>query len=272
MHRHYVAKHYDKHRSRGKSHDHMLVPRKCHNFIKSCIITRYTKANSRVLDMCCGSGGDIAKLKSAGCSQYIGVDISQGACERAQVRLENTQLSGDVIVSDAFGDEMLQIVTHLRPFDVVNCQFALHYSFDSVEHAMGAFKIVSSALKVGGVFLGTVADGDKLDVRRATLGKKFGDRYFKVAFEKQDSSEYGDAYAFTFNGAVDNLVEYATRECTFRKLAESVGLRVDMWENMSTLATELRYVNDDQWNRMGCTDIVDVTSLYSVFACTKIDR
>lgn len=248
----------------------MLIPRTCHNFVKSCIISRFINPGSRVLDMCCGNGGDINKLKSAGCVQYIGVDISQGACERAQARLENKQLSGDVIVIDAFGSEMLEIVTHLRPFDVVNCQFALHYSFDSAEHAGSALQIVSKALKLGGVFIGTVADGDKLDARRTALGKKFGDRYFKVAFEKQEPSEFGDAYAFTFNGAVDNLTEYATRQITFRQLAESVGLRVDMWENMSKLANELRYHHEDQWSRMGCTDVVDVTSIYSVFACTKV--
>ena len=271
MHRRNIAQHYDTYRSRGKSQDHMLVPRKCHNFVKSCLINRFTKEQSRVLDMCCGNGGDIAKLKAAGCVQYIGVDISQKACERAQARLENSQLMGDVIVSDAFGCEMLEIVIHLRSFDVVSCQFALHYSFDSFEHARSALQIVSNALKVGGAFIGTVADGDKLDIRRTALGKKFGDRYFKVRFKEQDPSEFGDAYAFTFNGAVDNLTEYATRQCTFRRLAESVGLRVDVWENMSKLATELRYDHEDQWCRMGCTDVVDVTSLYSVFACTKVD-
>jgi mRNA (guanine-N7-)-methyltransferase len=202
--------------------------------------------------------------------QYIGVDISHGACARAQERLRNADLQGDIIVSDAFGSDMMQIVTSLRSFDLVNCQFAMHYSFDDVAHARNAMRVASAALKDGGVFIGTVADGDKLDARRQTLGKKFGDRYFRVVFEEREARDFGDAYAFTFNGAVENLTEYVTRKDTFANLATEMGLKIEMWENMSSLASRLRHDYPELWSRMGCTEIVDVTSLYVVFACIKV--
>lgn len=236
------------------------------------MIEKHAHGRQRVLDLCCGNGGDIFKFANARCAQYIGVDISQGACERAQSRLQDTTMAGDVIVADAFGNETLEIVKALKAFDVVNCQFALHYSFDSEERAKTALQIISSALRNGGTLIGTVADGDTLDARRRKLGKKFGDRYFRVNFTNRIESEYGDAYAFTFNGSVDGLTEYVTRRETFQRLAADAGLTLVHWENMAPFAGRAMNENRELCARMDCTEVVDVTNLYNVFVFERAQQ
>lgn len=210
------------------------------------------------------------KLASTGCTQYIGVDVSEGACGRAQARLsECDAMNGEVIVGDAFGDDMMKIVSSLIPFTQVNCQFALHYCFGNEESARAAFRVVACALRNGGRFFGTVANGDVLDVRRRHLGRRFGDRYFKVAFEREEATDFGDAYAFTFHGAVENLTEFATRRTTFTRLAEEAGFTVELWENMATFAARKSHDHTELWEAMQCSDIVDVTKMYAVFSCTR---
>lgn len=264
-----VRTHYDKRRPRFN--DHMLPVRKLHNFAKMCLI-KACGQQQRVLDLCCGNGGDVQKLKSIGCAEYIGIDISEGAAERATCRLRESNMQGDVFVGDCFGDEVFQILSGLRAFGLVNCQFALHYAFFSEDCVRKAFRNIAQSLMPGGVLVGTVADGDKLDRLRGALGKKFGDRYYKVAFASKEASDFGDAYAFTFSGAVDNLTEYATRKSVFSALAAEAGLEVRVWENMSLFVQRMMHEESRMFHSMDCDErIPDVTGMYAVFLCVKRD-
>ena len=48
-------------------------------------------------------------------------------------------------------------------FDVVNCQFAIHYFFENAETLDTFCKNINSVLKVGGYFIGTCFDGDRVN-------------------------------------------------------------------------------------------------------------
>lgn len=48
-------------------------------------------------------------------------------------------------------------------FDVVNCQFAIHYFFENAEILDTFCKNINSVLKVGGYFIGTCFDGDRVN-------------------------------------------------------------------------------------------------------------
>ncbi len=55
------------------------------------------------------------------------------------------------------------LLDHLPPgleFDLVSCQFALHYSFSSETKVRGMLANVSGRLKPGGVFLGTIPNAN----------------------------------------------------------------------------------------------------------------
>ena len=45
-------------------------------------------------------------------------------------------------------------------FDIVSMQFCLHYSFETKEKAHMALRNVTSNLKSGGLFIGTVPDAN----------------------------------------------------------------------------------------------------------------
>ena len=50
-----------------------------------------------------------------------------------------------------------------KGFDVVNCQFAIHYFFENAETLDTFCKNINSVLKVGGYFIGTCFDGDRVN-------------------------------------------------------------------------------------------------------------
>jgi len=50
-------------------------------------------------------------------------------------------------------------------FDIVSCQFAFHYSFESLEQAECTLKNVSDHLKPGGFFIGTMPNSNDLVAR-----------------------------------------------------------------------------------------------------------
>jgi len=136
----------------------------------------------KLLDLACGKGGDLAKwLKcSTGVKEYIGVDIAQNSLsdfvERLKTRpLDDQRKISKLICADLGSDSLLsstletcslsQINTnqHQRSslsdlycwqkiiplqandrgtFDVVSCQFALHYMFESYSRADHFFQEV----------------------------------------------------------------------------------------------------------------------------------
>jgi len=95
-------------------------------------------------------------------------------------------------------------------FDLVSCQFALHYSFESEEKANGLLKNVSCRLKPGGYFIGTIPNTEKL--REKMLRKEdIGNSYYKVEYDRErtEFDEFGCSYTFTLNDAVEEVPEFA---------------------------------------------------------------
>ena len=60
-----------------------------HNFIKAVLIKRFVSSKLRILDLGCGQGGDLIKIKYAQPSLYIGIDSSHTAITGAQRRCNN---------------------------------------------------------------------------------------------------------------------------------------------------------------------------------------
>lgn len=52
-------------------------------------------------------------------------------------------------------------ITHLFPeLDLVSCQFALHYAFESEARARMMLQNIATRLKPGGYFIGTIPDAN----------------------------------------------------------------------------------------------------------------
>lgn len=262
-----VSRHYNKHRPRVEASEEMIGIRNFHNFVKAHLISEACAGpgpHARFLDMCCGNGGDVSKLRHNGVTEYFGMDIADAAVERAERRLaEQTHVSGDVIVFNAFSATAGHMLERMKRFDVASCQFAIHYAFSDERTARTFIQNVASALRVGGSFVVTVPDYDFLSRSRKLLGKQFGDQYYSVKFESASAEiqDFGAAYEFSFKGAVERLKEYVVKPDVLTRLCGDCGMRLVASRNFS----EYRHHSGTPlWTRMGAR-YNDVSRVYRTY-------
>lgn len=169
-----------------------------HNFIKANMISAYVDSNYfgdnvSVLDLACGRGGDINKFYYKNISKYVGVDIDNdglmnnidGALTRYRnLTKKNQKKSGPKMefVHANIGAllnvaEQQKAIGKMTPtnerlinesitnnkFDIINCQFAVHYLLKDDVTWNNFLKNINNHLKIGGFLLLTTFDGKKVD-------------------------------------------------------------------------------------------------------------
>ena len=261
-----VSKHYNKHRPRNETSVEMIGIRNFHNFVKSMLIaeaSKGTEPHDRYLDMCCGNGGDISKLIHNNIKQYFGMDIANHAVERALQRIKDQSfVTGDAISFNAFSSTAGHMLENMRKFDIVSCQFAIHYAFSDERTARIFIQNVAYALRVGGSFIITVPDAEFLQKSRKLLGKKFGDQHYSVKFDSlDDDTDFGFGYDFTFKGAVEQLKEYVVKHDVLVNLCKDCGMYLESSKNFSEY---VEYEDSALWNQMGAT-YHEVSRLYKTY-------
>ena len=159
--------------------------KRLHGWITWQLIRLFTKGGEEVLDLACGKGGDLRKWDKARAGLYVGVDMVPGLLDAAHHRyvLLGCKFSARFVCGDAYSGSLLKdmaedITTTTTTattttgdsktkktallFDVVSCQFALHYAWSSEERARAAMQNVAASLKPGGFFIGTIPDADAI--------------------------------------------------------------------------------------------------------------
>lgn len=163
--------------------------RKFHNYIKSkLIINGCLEVNAKsLLDIACGRGGDLQKwlnhrlklkyilgFDSHTESIYSSIrkgDSFDGAIARFQgikksysgpmgqfpfINFQNLSvLDPDILLK-------LNSIDKNKIYDIVSCQFALHYFSQNTETLSRTLELVSKKLRKGGLFIGTATDGDRI--------------------------------------------------------------------------------------------------------------
>ncbi|KAJ1532537.1 hypothetical protein HK096_006475 [Nowakowskiella sp. JEL0078] len=158
-----VADHYNARPNQGRNERRgspIFRLRGFNNWIKSILISKYAKSGDFVLDMCCGKGGDLEKFSKADIRQLLGLDVAEQSVRHARDRYRSKRYAfrADFHSVDCFGSE---VNTYFPPdiqFDLVTIQFALHYSFQNEQRARQALTNLSSRMKKGAIFLGTIPD------------------------------------------------------------------------------------------------------------------
>jgi SAM-dependent methyltransferase len=151
------------------------------NWVKATLIGQFTAGlGLRVLDLCGGRGGDLAKWAAARIRSLVLVDISQDSVLEAQRRFDN-KANKTFAASFHHGDAAALdgIAAANGPFDVVSCQFALHYLFDSEERARATLKGVAARLVRGGQFLVTIPSAARISA--ALAEGPVGNVYYSIA-------------------------------------------------------------------------------------------
>ena len=154
--------------------------------IKSILIQNTLSSMSlrkfKVLDLCCGHGGDINKWlnnTSYECEEYVGVDIAHAALnDFISNRLEQHRHKSKVskLVTADMGRDCLTTtplptynmkqkswsnvppLSEAEHFDIISCQFAIHYMFQSLDRAEHFFDQIQRHLRDGGRLIVTTVD------------------------------------------------------------------------------------------------------------------
>ena len=249
-----VAKHYSQRQNQNleqRKQSPIYNLRCLNNFVKSTLIQTVTKKKDRVMDLACGKGGDLGKFKKAEIGYYCGIDIALESVRRDAIQRYNkgdytfpaTFIAGDAFVHD-LEDVLGENVKGL--FDVVSCQFAIHYSFSTEKRARKAFENISKALRPGRHFVGTTVDSNVL-VRnlRQTDGLLFGNDVIEVNFDEKHSKKeflppgFGIEYSFTLEDAVTDCKESLVPLITFAELAKEYDLEIMRWTNFHQYVHEM---------------------------------
>ncbi len=139
------------------------------------------KMVGKILDLCCGKCVDIPKMKMAMYAEVVCIDVDLDNIKFGQkyydrvipkpkpkaffIRGDAGKLifpNQDAGMSEA---DKLKLQSHIETkflFDVVNVQFALHYFFENEMRLRTLLQNVNDNLKIGGYFIGTSFDGERV--------------------------------------------------------------------------------------------------------------
>jgi mRNA (guanine-N7-)-methyltransferase len=243
----------------GRKASRLLFLRSFNNWIKSAMINKYTYFLGKdlsVLDICCGRGGDLEKFFRSKVKLYIGSDLAEESLKNAMDRL--TKLKNEkfkdvdckcmFITEDVSepNNHLLKKIPQEIYFDLVSCQFAMHYHFESEVRLRAFLKNVTTRLNKGGYFIGTIIDSNVL-VKRLRNRKypenkyineklTFGNDFYSVKFGQKrfpKDQVFGIKYGFYLEDSLDKkgedggikyIEEYLVMFDVFVKICEEYDL------------------------------------------------
>lgn len=240
-----VAEHYNKRpktelSQRQKSE--IITLRSLNNWIKAVLIKESIKwivgrdkgKGLCVLDFAGGKGGDLNKWAQSDVAEYVCADIASESIAEAKRRYDSRanqfRFHARFIVADCFGSRCGEwMPSGDLAFDIISCQFALHYAFATQDRAQSALSNVAAMLRPGGVFIGTIPNANRVvkRLREASASKSFGNTFYRITAKQLDPfARYGHEYTFHLNDAIDNLPEYLIHLPTLIDSCAKLGLEL----------------------------------------------
>lgn len=216
-----------------------------HNKIKGELIQRgchmIHPGVQTLLDIGVGRGGDIMKWHNNQIPKVVGIDIEYTYIREAirrfnQAHLRNVRDYRFYVIKN--GDSFYTTLEKRNLntlYDMISCQFCLHYFASSEECLHEFFSNIARVLKPGGVFIGTVPNGDKI-LNMLGNGDEFSNEQVLIKKMFDTPSACGDAIQFSMTGTLyfgENMIshEYLVYENVLRDITSKYGLTLVEWKS-----------------------------------------
>lgn len=236
-----VKEHYNKLVKQRDNRGSLMI---WNNAVKSKLIQQWC-LGKRVIDFCAGKGGDLKKFQMAEVTALTLIDIADKSIEEAQQRFTsmNWSTQPSFLVADCF--QPMGRSTDLAPLapaaDVVTCQFALHYAFQSAPEANQLFANAAQNLVTGGHFIATFPNPSRIrNFRNSICSIESKDRW--------DKADFGQAYDFFLKDCVNHVTEYRVPLTLVMTVAEKAGFRMISRQDFPNLAKA--WTHDPLWKRL----------------------
>lgn len=227
-----------------------------HNWIKSILLndtSNFIKKNHNIhnlslLDLAVGRGGDMNKwYYKSNIYNVVGIDIDydsinskNGANDRFnQMKKKLLQKQKKIPhyefyvcdLSKKMNIPKIDQIIHKHKFDMVSCQFAIHYFFEKPEALDTFINIVSRNIKDRGFFIGTTMNGNKImnllknndHVENNTFFIKINNKFNKTPYGNTYTvslGKKGEEHYFSKKPSVEYLVDIKELE----RVCEKYGL------------------------------------------------
>lgn len=232
------------------------------------LLSKYVKPGNSLFDIACGQGGDLKRWIDCGLSTVYGIDKVRNNIENPSSGMYSRLLKvdwKDVKTHDyVFGtmDASKEInesyvksledkddvyigekILKYGKFDLVSCQFAIHYFFESDKILDNYVKNVDRFLKDGGYFMGTCMDGMRVKKLLANTPKesaitgKQDDRFLwniTKLYDSEDAPTCGEQIKVYMESIGIDIPEYLV----------NTSLLIDKFKKYGIVPVEIRSFED----------------------------
>lgn len=214
------------------------------NYIKACILDVSVRSQSAstitVADIGCGRGQDMAKWMYA-CTaakkrirDFYGMDLADMGAASLAYKYISVILDDNVHFSVGDMSKRFEGVPD-DSVDVLSCQLAVHYLFESEGMLQGFFAECARVLTHSGVLIMSYVDGRSVVRRcRNAATRDLNDtvvargKYYSISIDRRHLSAripnvYGCKYVFSLTDCIEELPEYLAHEGVLRTIGKLHG-------------------------------------------------
>lgn len=153
---------------------------KFNNMIKKSIYNDYLKKDMKLLELSGGRGGDLYGILEKNPSYVFFTNYAKDSLIEAKRRYndfisKNSKLKTNIKFEEynLRNNKSNNIIlkSSNKKFDMISCQFALHYFFESEETWINFFNIINNSIKKNGFFAFTCFDGNRIKEKLKKIKK-----------------------------------------------------------------------------------------------------
>jgi len=237
------------------------------NYVKTQLFKKYTATDGAVMDLAAGRGGDLCKHIMNGVKYLLHVDADADALEEAKRRYEEYKVDSKKCAVEKINTEVefMQVdlldkatiknidkVVGDKQFNLISCNFAIHYFLNNKKDFDKIYAIVDKYLAKGGYFLFTGLDGkavfEELAKQASLVYKKDDDIIYQI------NKLYKNNKIANFGQEIDVFVKkigikHKENILNFEAIQREFGYKLVATDSFATMLEEWRKkaeLNDDE--------------------------